>query len=603
MTEQPPDAEPGGQPGGQDVTARRAGAQPDAVGGRTGATGLPAVNVPGTGRGVHVPGTDQGDSAARSTAPAPDSPAWRRMHPVTPLVRGWKVLAAVLLVLGYQTADNLTWMSEAPAPAWLMVAGVVVLVALVGFGYAVAAWRMTRYAVTDDAVHLRSGVLFRQQRQARLDRLQAVDVVRPLLAQLFGLSELRLEVAGGSGSAVSLAFLRDHEADALRAELLALAAGLRRPVAADPGGGADTGGTGAVGRAAPVVPAFATAPERQVYEVPLGRLVGSIALSGAAFGAVVGCVVVVAVSALTGEVGGMVAIAPMLLGAFGALWARANGGAFFRAATSPDGIRLRHGLTESRAQTVPPGRVQAVSIRQGPLWRGTDWWRVRMNVAGYGNEENQQDGRESVLNPVATRDQVRTALWLVLPDLGVADPVATIDAALTGTGTDGGFTPAPRRAVWVDPVGWRRHGVLVTERALVARSGRFWRQVVVVPHERTQSLAVAQGPVQRALRLASFQLHSTPGPVSPAVAHLDEQVAAVLLHEQAVRARQARAAAGPEQWLARPASPAGPAADQVAAEPAAADPAAAVATSVEVAAVRREGDAGPVPGPAVGETS
>jgi putative membrane protein len=462
------------------------------------------------------------------------------MHPVTPLVRGWKVLAALLAVLGYQVADNLDSVAEAPAPVWLIIGGLVLLVTLVGFGYAVAAWRVTRYAVTDDAVHLRTGVLFRQQRQARLDRLQAVDVVRPLLAQLFGLSELRLEVAGGSESAVSLAFLREHEAEALRAELLALAAGLRRPVAVE-GDSADT----------ETVPAFATAPERQVYEVPLGRLVGSIALSGTVVAVLLGTVVMVVVVVVSQNTGMLVVNLPMALALVAVIWGQANGGAFFRAATSPDGIRLRHGLTEARAQTVPPGRVQAVSITQGPLWRRVDWWRVRMNVAGYGHEADQQ-GTGSVLNPVATRDQVRTALWLVLPDLGVADPVATIDAALTGHGTDGGFTAAPRRAVWVDPVGWRRHGVLVTDRALIARSGRFWRQVVVVPHERTQSLAVAQGPVQRALRLASFQLHSTPGPVSPVVAHLDEQVAATLLHEQAVRARQARAKAGPEQWLARP---------------------------------------------------
>lgn len=474
------------------------------------------------------------------TAPALDSGQWRRVHRVTPLVRGWKVLVAVLLVFSYQTTDSVRWVREAPGPTWLALAALVGIVVLVGFGYAGAAWWMTRFAVTDDAVHLRTGVLFRQQRQARLDRLQAVDVVRPLLAQLFGLAELRLEVAGGSGSGVSLAYLPHGEAQALRAELLALAAGLRRPEAT-------TSDDGALDAA----PGFATAPERKVYQVPIGRLIGSIVLSGATFAALVGCVVIVVVSAVTEEVGGLFIMFPVLVGAAGAAWTHVNGGVFFQAATSPDGIRLRHGLTESRTQTVPPGRVQAVSIRQGPLWRAPGWWRVRMNVAGYALEEDSQE-RESVLHPVASVEQVRTALWLVLPDLGVDDPVAMIDAALTASGTDGAFTPAPRRAVWVDPVGWRRRGVLVTERALVARSGRFWRQVVVVPHERTQSLAIAQGPVQRALRLASFELHSTPGPVRASVMHLDQEVAATLLHEQAVRARQARATAAPEQWLVRP---------------------------------------------------
>ncbi len=72
----------------------------------------------------------------------------------------------------------------------------ILVVGLVGLGYSAVAWRMTSYAVDDESVHLRTGVLFRQQRKARLDRLQAVDVVQPLLARFFGLAELKLEVAG-----------------------------------------------------------------------------------------------------------------------------------------------------------------------------------------------------------------------------------------------------------------------------------------------------------------------------------------------------------------------------------------------------------------------
>ncbi|MBU4336574.1 MAG: PH domain-containing protein [Actinobacteria bacterium] len=489
------------------------------------------------------------------------------MHPVTPVLRGWKVFVGVLLVVGYQASDNISSATRLLAGrGWLLVLAGLALVAVVGFAYAAIAWRMTRFAVTDDAVHLRSGIVFRQQRQARLDRLQAVDVVRPLLAQLVGLSELRLEVAGGAGSAVSLAFLREQEAEELRAELLALAAGLHRPTAAaapvtsstaeagatTAGAGATTAEVGATTAVAPAAgPAFETAPEYQVYEVPLGRLLASVLASGAVAWLLLLMVGLVVLAVTTGDFGSAFFALPMVLAVVSVVWSRVNGGASFRAATSPDGIRLRHGLTEARAQTVPPGRVQAVSIHQGPLWRKPDWWRVQINVAGYGQEESSGE-RESVLHPVATREEARTALWLVLPELGVPDPVATLDAALTGTGSDGGFVSAPRRSVWVDPIGWQRHGVLVTDRALILRSGRFWRRVVVVPHERTQSLGLTQGPVQRALRVATFVLHSTPGPVAPRVEHLDSQVASDLLHEQAERARRARAVAAPEQWMRPP---------------------------------------------------
>lgn len=523
-----------------------------------------------------------------SLHPVPESAGeegydWRRLHPVTPALRGWKVVAAFVAVIGFQMSDTLRQIMDAlgPGRAWLVVLGVVLLVAVVGFVYSALAWRVMRYAVTDEAVHLRTGLLFRQQRQARLDRLQAVDVVQPLLARLLGLAQLNLEVAGGSGSAVQLAFLRESEATALRAQILALAAGLGprgaapQPVAgAVPQGAVPAGAPAAAGAPAGAV-AFEAAPERQVYELPMGRLVHSIVRSVPPWLVVVALVGGLVVGVVTHDLGGLLVGVPALLGVGGYVWNRLNTGATFRAAASPDGIRLRHGLTETRAQTVPPGRVQAVRLTQGPLWRGPDWWKVEINVAGYGPEATT----ESVLHPVATRAEAAVALWLVLPDLGVDDPLGTLDAAFRGVDDAGGFTPAPARARWVDPLSRRRHGVLVTRTALIMRSGRWWRTVVVVPHERTQSLALEQGPVQRRLRVATFVAHSTPGPISPRVEHLDEHVAAALLEQQARRAREARAVAGPELWMRTASADLGGAGQVVGAEPPrpVADPAAAPA--------------------------
>jgi putative membrane protein len=495
--------------------------------------------------GTHAP------SVEPEPAGGPDAiVGWRRMHPITPALKGWRILAVVVGVVVIQSENLREAVDLRQGTTWLAVLGVVIAIAILGFGYSSLAWRVTRFAVTDEAVHLRTGVVFRQQRQARLDRLQAVDVVQPLLARLVGLSELKIETAGGDGSGVSLAFLREADAEVLRAELLALAAGLRRPAGApaaslpveepEPGG------------LTPPVPApaatpFDAAPEREVYELPMPRLVVATLRSGAVPVLVLVAAGLVTAAALSGDVGAIFVMLPALFGGAAFVWNRVNQGANFRAAISPDGIRLRHGLTENRAQTVPPGRVQAIRLSQTPLWRGKDWWRVEINVAGYGQGNEAQ--RDTVLHPVATRGEAMTALWLVLPDLGVDDPVALIDAALDSSGNDAGFTGAPRSARWVDPVGWRRHGFRVTERALVTRSGRFWRQVDVVPHERTQSLGIEQGVVQRKLGLASFVLHSTPGPVAPRVQHVAAAVAAELLDEQAARARTARATATPEQWM------------------------------------------------------
>ena len=469
---------------------------------------------------------------------------WTRVHPVTPAVKGWKVLAVLIAIGAQQVASVRDAEDVVRTIGWGPVIGVIAAAVVVGFVYATIAWRMTRYAVDAEAIYLQNGVLFRQQRSARLDRIQAIDVVQPVLARILGLAELKMEVAGGSDSAVRLSYLKEESAQALRNALLARAAGLEFGTEAQP--------------EAPV------APERELISVPAGRLVVSLLRSPVLFVPVVLLVGVVVVIVVTGEPSIVFAMLPVLLGSGGYLWQRFAGEFGFRAAQSPDGIRLRHGLLEARAQTVPPGRVQAVRLSQPLLWRSKDWWRVQVNVAGYGKTDEQQT--ENVLLPVGDRHEALLALWLVLPDLGADDPRALLDTALSG-GTSGepspapaagsstavpapdGFITSPRSARWLDPWSWSRNGYAVTRHAILIRRGRFQREVVVVPHARTQSLGLRQGPVQRRLDLATVILHSTPGPVAPMLTHLDAAVAGGLVGEQAARARTARAGAGPERWM------------------------------------------------------
>jgi putative membrane protein len=173
-----------------------------------------------------------------------------------------------------------------------------------------------------------------------------------------------------------------------------------------------------------------------------------------------------------------------------------------------------------------------------------------VNVAGYGPSADGSQTK-SVLLPVGSRDEALAALWLVLPDLGTADPRALLDEGLSGRDAGEHFVAMPRRARLLDLVSWRRSGFAVTDRALVLRSGRVFRSLVVVPHERTQSLGLEQGPLQRRFDVATFAVHSTPGPVVPKVYHLDSADAARLLDTQAARAHEARAHQGPELWMRR----------------------------------------------------
>ncbi|MFI2490079.1 PH domain-containing protein [Promicromonospora kroppenstedtii] len=507
------------------------------------------------------------DRAPAQGEPAPDATEeleWRRVHPITPLVRGWAVVGAAVVILGQQSLDGgprgglITLVSSGYWWTLLVALGAV---ALVGWGYSALAWRMTSFAVGEETVHLRRGILFRQQRHARLDRLQSVDIRQPLVARFFGLCELTLETAGGTDSGVAIGFLKGSDADELRAELLARAAGLkvagRRPAVAqapsdavaDQEGAPAADPAVAPGAEQPLPVASLEAPQVPVLTVPLGRLIASVVRSGAMITLLLWAAGVVVVMIVTGEFAVISASLPAVLGAGGYLFNRVTGEFDFRVAISPDGVRLRHGMLETRSQTIPPGRVQAVRLVQSVLWRDRDWWRVQLNVAGYGSESEEKN---SVLLPVGTREEALTVLSLVLPDLGVDEPRRVLDAGLDGDSRhESGYVTAPRRTRILDPVAWRRNGFTVTGRALLMRRGRMVKILDVVPHERTQSLALSQGPWQRRLGVASFQVHSTEGPVHPEVPHLDAADAARLMTEQARRARTARAAAGPERWMER----------------------------------------------------
>ncbi len=459
---------------------------------------------------------------------------WQRVHPITPLINGWKALAVIAVIVVQQAAESIREAAEAlerfGSSGVLVLLAVIFGIVLIFTAYSALAWRMTRYAVSPDTVYLQSGVVFRQQRSAPLDRVQAIDVVQPLLARLTGLAELRFEVAGGADSRVRLAFLREDRARALRNELLARAAGVEFGTAE--------------------VPDAPEAPEREMYQLAFGRQAASMVRSSAVLVSVLLIVGVVVAAIAAGTFQVVFGALPVVFGAAAMLWQRLAVEFGFRVALSPDGIRLRHGLLEQRSQTVPPGRVQAVRLTQGPLWRRKDWWRVDVNVAGYG-AANDGNVSHSVLIPVGTRDEAFTALWLILPDLGVTDAREVLDAGLSGNGSDAGFVTSPRPARWLDPLTWRRTGYALTERAVLARQGRIVRRLTVVPHERSQSLGTHQGPIERRFGLASVSLHSTPGPITPVVHHLSTADAAALLAGQTERARVARATEGPERWMQR----------------------------------------------------
>src|SRR5690348_6550676 len=141
--------------------------------------------------------TSAPEDATPAAGSAPSEPSLerdgRRLHPVTPWRRAWAPLAG-LFAVALNNAENLRSWTQSLGLGWLGLLLVVLM--LCGAGYGFLSWRVTRYLVTDTELRIRTGLLFRRTAHLRLDRIQSIDVTRPLLARAVGVAKLKMDVVG-----------------------------------------------------------------------------------------------------------------------------------------------------------------------------------------------------------------------------------------------------------------------------------------------------------------------------------------------------------------------------------------------------------------------
>ena len=575
-------------------------------------------------RKARTDGAGESGPAASRDLPLPENVTWHRVSLVTPVLEGWKIVTGVLAFVTVQNLDDLVrayrFISEHDfslgGQIGYYLLGLAALIALwVVLG--LLSWWRRAYAVDADGVYLRSGILSRKLRTARLPRIQSVDVVHPLLGRIFGLGQLTVEVAGGRNSRVVIGFLTTSELQTLRDRILDLAAGqIDLPGAASEDGAVHASGTGhdtggiedlastahpegltpeeATGSEAASAPAPRTSQlrashfqEHPLYSVDSATLLGSLlrhpmtyTLLLAIVGTLVVGILIIVTDSMTGSealtiissyITMVIALATMVWNQFNSAWN-------FHAAATPSGIRMSYGLTAETSRTLPPGRVHGVGLTGPILWRRKDWWKVDVTVAG--RDERPHDGQTreigNLLLPVGSRDTALRALWLVVPDLGVSDPDRLLAQALTGRDDDGvgdpqapagsaerGFVRISRRGRIFRPLTWRRAAVILTDTCVIIRHGRWRRRVAVFPYERIQSLRVRQGPLARRRSLASLRLDMVAQEVPASITNLDAADAKALAARISQRALHRARAEQLDRWLARAVAatqPAGPSA-------------------------------------------
>ena len=453
----------------------------------------------------------------------------RRLHPLTPFLRSWRLaggLTAVGLSVFRDDLNRFVWIWRALHGdlelSLLFRAGLITLgvAAVIVFG-AWLSWRATGFAIVDDGTGsgtllFHRGVIAKQRNQVRLMRVQSVDINQPLVPRLLGLAAVRLDMAAGEDASVDLAYLRFDEASQLREEILRHTSGGRRPVAEVGTEGVRTGQD--------------STPDELLAEVSTEQVIKSNLLDGISAWVifivwVVGSVVVTVImgfdaflAALSGVIPVTIAILAQLRRQVVSMMRDAD----FKLYRTANGVRISSGLTSTVNRTVDFDRIQGVRLVEPFWWRRFGWARVKLDLAG---GKDDFDSGASLI-PVADR----------------ADALALITAVTGADLASPRYSGVPGGARSLDPIGWRFLGVALTATGAVSRAGRWRRSTAYVPYARVQSVSAHQGLLQRRLGLATVFLDLPKGSKRWEAKHRGLHDAAELVAELGVQARRHRLA-------------------------------------------------------------
>lgn len=429
-------------------------------------------------------------------------PSFRRVHRLTPLLRLWSVILA--LIAGFALNANMEALrdifafitgehrGEALRDTALALAGFIAVCAVVWLASGLW-WRRMGYQLGAEELSLRRGLLSVQLRTTRYDRTQAVDVVEPVIARLFRLAAVRVETAGGQSSVIEIAYLKKSDAEALRDDILARVHG------------APTSQTEAPAEESAEEPAEEPA---LVPEIPIARSLIAAALRTSTL-FLVGFLILVVVTRLP-----LSAALPILVGALPNAWNVLDSSWRYTARTDGEVVNITYGLADRRRQSIRLDRIHAVQITQPFLWRPLGWYEVRVSVAGYGASASGKASGSTRILPVGTLAQARQFL--------------PADAAPTYA--------SPARAKWVSPLDYRQQTVALTGGYVIVRNGRLNRRVKAIHTSHIQELTYRRGPISQALGLATVGLDLVQGPVRMDARNLTLADATALLTQ--LRSRQ-----------------------------------------------------------------
>jgi putative membrane protein len=280
------------------------------------------------------------------------------------------------------------------------VAGVMAVLGIAASaGVSWVTWRHKSYWLDDVALHYRSGVFTPDESVVPRARVQAVDTARGPLQRLFGVVELRVQVAGASEEEEIVLTAVTHE------EAARLRAALGQPAPAEPDAHVR------LGRRRLLLAAL-TSPQ---ISVALSAVAGVYALvndavdvrrDGEGLVSQLDSVQAVAIAAA------VVLGAAYLLAFLAAIVVFAG----FEVERDAKVLRIRRGLLERRAQSIPLARVDGIVIVEGLVRGPLGLATLRLESAAHGGEASAS----RTLLPLVRRRDAEAVIAELVPALAVA---------------------------------------------------------------------------------------------------------------------------------------------------------------------------------------
>ncbi len=451
--------------------------------------------------------------------------------------------------------------------------GGVLLAGAVALSVAAAAIRWWRFSwsVEGGTLVIEQGLLQRSRRVIPADRVQSVDLVRPLRHRVLGVVQVRVEAIGGSKTEGQLEALGLDAARAIQHALLGARAARRQGSedAAPPAGEAPAEDVRVLARVRP--------RSLEIAGLTGGRVGVVAALLGGAQ-QLVGDRLQDAVGAVSSDLGvvvlSLLALAGVILVFLISVGATVVTYWGFEVRRSGDELRISRGLLEQRLETVPLRRIQSLRVEQNAVRRLVGLASVRADLAGRAGGDGDTSG---VLLPAAPRAEaealvadllgttrpvhaplrpapLRARRRYVVRGVGVAIAAALV--ALAAVLVLGGPWWAPvialvvvaAVAVPVAVAEWRALGSAEVEGVLVALTGVLVRRRVHVPVGRVQTMTLSATPFQRRLDLADVGvgIARSGGWAGPRLPEVDADEALALMARVTTAAVEAsRHASGP----------------------------------------------------------